>query len=236
MWFLIIVFGILSLIFFLGKGSWLIAGYNTASQKEKSKYDEKKLCNVMATGCLILCVTFIIIELKESLAMYVLPAGITLSLLVMFLGGNVFSVKKVDKNKKSLVINIVVSLVIGAFVIIVLFIGDVKITLNDAFLNADASLTTSYDVYYKNIDQIEYVENLELGSRVGGIGNFRIQAGNFKNEEFGKYKLYSYVKCKDYIVLKVGQQYVVINGKDEKQTKELYHQMQSFINKEDGKR
>ena len=39
MWFLIIVFGILSLIFFLGKGSWLIAGYNTASQKEKSKYD-----------------------------------------------------------------------------------------------------------------------------------------------------------------------------------------------------
>ena len=29
--------------FFIGKGSFLIAGYNTADKKEKEKYDEKKL-------------------------------------------------------------------------------------------------------------------------------------------------------------------------------------------------
>lgn len=35
-----------------GKGSWLIAGYNTASKKEKEKYDEKKLCRAVGIYCL----------------------------------------------------------------------------------------------------------------------------------------------------------------------------------------
>ena len=43
---------ILSIFLFCGKGAWLIAGYNTASQEEKAQYDEKKLCR--ATGVLLL--------------------------------------------------------------------------------------------------------------------------------------------------------------------------------------
>lgn len=35
---------IVSIFLFCGKGAWLIAGYNTASQEEKAQYDEKKLC------------------------------------------------------------------------------------------------------------------------------------------------------------------------------------------------
>ena len=38
------LFLILSVFLFQGKGSWLIAGYNTASEEEKAKYDKKKLC------------------------------------------------------------------------------------------------------------------------------------------------------------------------------------------------
>ena len=33
----------LGILFALGKGAFLIAGYNTMSEKEKAKYDEKKL-------------------------------------------------------------------------------------------------------------------------------------------------------------------------------------------------
>ena len=40
----------ISLLLLSGHGSWLIAGYNTASKKEKEKYDEKKLCRVMGCG------------------------------------------------------------------------------------------------------------------------------------------------------------------------------------------
>lgn len=35
---------ILSIFLFCGKGAWLIAGYNTASEEEKAQYDTKKLC------------------------------------------------------------------------------------------------------------------------------------------------------------------------------------------------
>ena len=42
--FLVIVFLALSLVFFMGKGSFLIAGYNTSGKAEKAKYDEKRLC------------------------------------------------------------------------------------------------------------------------------------------------------------------------------------------------
>lgn len=37
-----------------GKGSWFIAGYNTASEEEKATFDKKKLCRSMGTFCLVL--------------------------------------------------------------------------------------------------------------------------------------------------------------------------------------
>ena len=40
---LFLIFVIMGVIFLFGKGSFLLAGYNTADKKEKEKYDEKKL-------------------------------------------------------------------------------------------------------------------------------------------------------------------------------------------------
>lgn len=37
----------MALLIFVGKGDWLIAGYNTASKEEKAKYDVKRLRLVM---------------------------------------------------------------------------------------------------------------------------------------------------------------------------------------------
>ncbi len=53
---MVAVFTILGIIFLLGKGSWLIAGYNTASAKEKEKYNEKKLCRSMGVMFLLLSI------------------------------------------------------------------------------------------------------------------------------------------------------------------------------------
>ena len=41
MWILVAIFGILSAVLLLGKGSFLIAGYNTASEEEKKKIQGK---------------------------------------------------------------------------------------------------------------------------------------------------------------------------------------------------
>ena len=55
-WAITAVFFVLSVVFLLGKGAFLIAGYNTASKKEKARYNEKRLCRVMGAGMGILTV------------------------------------------------------------------------------------------------------------------------------------------------------------------------------------
>ena len=44
----IALFLVLGFVFSRGKGTFLIAGYNTAPRAEKEKIDEKKLCQYMA--------------------------------------------------------------------------------------------------------------------------------------------------------------------------------------------
>lgn len=47
----VLLFVILGIVLFCGKGSFLIAGYNTASPEERAKYDEKAMCR--AVGCMM---------------------------------------------------------------------------------------------------------------------------------------------------------------------------------------
>lgn len=53
---LALVFLVMAVFLFRGKGSWLIAGYNTASREEREKYDEKKLCRTTGLVCLLCAV------------------------------------------------------------------------------------------------------------------------------------------------------------------------------------
>lgn len=42
-----LLFTVMALVLLTGRGAFLIAGYNTASKKEKQKYDSKALCRFM---------------------------------------------------------------------------------------------------------------------------------------------------------------------------------------------
>lgn len=48
---LAIVFFIIGIVILIGKGDWLIAGYNTASEEEKKKVNIVRLRIVMAIIC-----------------------------------------------------------------------------------------------------------------------------------------------------------------------------------------
>ena len=100
-WAVVIVIAILSAALLSGHGSWLIAGYNTASEKEREKYDKKKLCRTVGAGLAVVDVIILIMELLEN----VLPAsfaGIAAMLiftdcLVMVILGNTICRKKKDR-------------------------------------------------------------------------------------------------------------------------------------------
>lgn len=63
-----IILGAVTLIFFglgamfrKGKGAFLIAGYNTMSEKEKAQYDEKALCRSMGKLMYLLGACFAVV-------------------------------------------------------------------------------------------------------------------------------------------------------------------------------
>lgn len=67
---LAIFFFVLSILFFCGKGTKLIAGYNTMSEQEKSQFDKTKICKAMGILSLVcgtmLCMMAIFIYCVEA--------------------------------------------------------------------------------------------------------------------------------------------------------------------------
>lgn len=73
-WLIWVVFGILliiSVVLLSGHGANLIAGYNTATEEEKRKYNTKKLCRVVGIGMTVITVMILIMAIGET----VLPAA-----------------------------------------------------------------------------------------------------------------------------------------------------------------
>lgn len=75
-----IICAVISVIFISGNGSGLIAGYNTASEAEKGKYDKTKLCRVVGGGTSVVAVLLLIMAVfcRELSAdfIYVFAGGI----------------------------------------------------------------------------------------------------------------------------------------------------------------
>jgi len=66
----VIMFLLLSITFLRGKGSFLIAGYNTASDEEQKKYDKKKLCKTMGVCTSVITGVLVIMTFAAYLVVY----------------------------------------------------------------------------------------------------------------------------------------------------------------------
>lgn len=61
----VLLFVALGIVFFTGKGRFLIAGYNAASPEKKSQYDEKALCRAMGRLMFALAACCVVMALSE---------------------------------------------------------------------------------------------------------------------------------------------------------------------------
>ena len=80
----LLLFLALGVVFSRGKGQWLIAGYNTMSEKEREKVDEKKLLRLMRNGMFALagCIAVGLIGLLTGIRL-LLPGSFALFLIVI---------------------------------------------------------------------------------------------------------------------------------------------------------
>ncbi len=226
-----------------GKGSFLIAGYNTASRAEKAMYDEKKLCRVMGSGMGAIAILMAISASfgydKPSWIMWLLPIGIILVVVIMLILSNTICKSKnlqemvyqegdelSSKNNKKLVIGVVVF--VAAILIITtitLVTGDIKTTINDREITIIGSYWSDYALSLDAIEDVSLKEGINLGTRTNGMGSIKLSEGSFKNAEFGSYTLYAYNKCKSYITIDTTEDMVVINAETPEATKELYEKI-----------
>lgn len=85
------VFVLLGILFSRGKGTFLIAGYNTASPAEKARYDEKSLCRFMGELMFALAACQVVMGLGAAWAgMWLYWLGIAL-FLVSAVGGAIYA-------------------------------------------------------------------------------------------------------------------------------------------------
>lgn len=65
-WVVFAVFVLITILLLTGYGSNLIAGYNTASQLKREKYNEKKLCRVVGMGMLVITLLILIMAIGQN--------------------------------------------------------------------------------------------------------------------------------------------------------------------------
>jgi len=141
-------------------------------------------------------------------------------------------IKPIPKSKETkivLILTLIVTAGILVFACVVSLTGSVNISYNDDSFTLDASYWSTLTLEYDSIESIEYRESDDAGSRTNGVGNAKILAGAFRNNEFGKYTRYSYAKCDACIVLSVDGDILVISGPDTESTLEIYQTIKANI-------
>ena len=124
-------------------------------------------------------------------------------------------------------ISAAVTVAILVFVAVMLFSGKVETAFGDASFTVRGSYYGSQTVSYADIDSLELQDGDVPGSRVFGVGSYRLLLGTFRNEEFGTYTRYTYYKPEACIVVRMGEKVLVLSGKDKAETQDIYSQLLS---------
>lgn len=116
----------------------------------------------------------------------------------------------------------VIAMAVVAFVLVMLFTGSVETEFADEYFTIKASFYDDLTVFYDRIESVEYRDGNVSGSRVFGVGSFRLLLGSFENQEFGNYTRYTYYNPEACVVLKTGDNTLVLSGKDAAETRQIY--------------
>ena len=116
-------------------------------------------------------------------------------------------------------------LAILLFALAMLFTGKVETDFYEDHFTIKASYYDDLTVFYDRVESVEYRDGNVEGSRVFGIGSFRLLLGNFENEEFGNYTRYTYYNPEACVVLRVNGKTLVLSGRDKAETQAIYQEL-----------
>lgn len=233
-----------------GKGSFMIAGYNTAPSSIKAAYDEVSMTK--AFGIMLIGISVLMFLAIES---FVLGWGMGISIAltvisVVFMIVGIVNVNRKKylkdpssplpvpteaekkRNKYIMIAAVGVTAVVLVIVAVLMFsYGDVSADLEDDRVVIKAPMvdeTVKFDDIV-TVDDIQLRYDIDTGSRVSGFGTSKISSGNFRNAEFGNYTLASYTQVNAYIVI-YSSGHVVFNLGTVAETQDFYDRLVAEYN------
>ena len=244
MWYIVALFAVLTVILLSGKGAFLVAGYNTASKKEKAKYDEKKMSRVTGAGTGVITILLAVFAAFEgnppAYLAWLLGALFLITIVLMLVltntmckSENVQAAEESEADKKRhriiLICTIAFLVILSSVIGVSLFTGDIEISITNTAIDIDGAFWPDQSISLDEIQSVTYKDNIDVGRRTNGYGSVRLQQGHFKNAEFGNYILYAYTQCNSYIVIHTSSGIFVINTENSSETEKLYKYIESRL-------
>ncbi len=130
---------------------------------------------------------------------------------------------KAEKTAVRITSVVVPLILIGTMVL--MFTGNINVRFEETSFTITASYHSDLEVDYSEIDSLEYREHFDAGMRTYGFSSARLSLGTFQNDEFGSYTRYTYTGNKEAIVLRVDEKILVISGKNDAKTREIYQKL-----------
>ncbi len=177
---------------------------------------------------------FVIIIVADMLVMAVMPVAYSYLYYRKQLKGGSYAPSGsllYGQKKTGAVMGTVIAVAVLVLCAVLMFTGDIAIVTEEDGLNISASYYSDLTVPYSKIDSLELRDELDGGYRSNGFGSPRLSMGQFKNDEFGHYVRYTYTAVDSCIVIKGGGEVLVIGGKNDDETQDIYEQLLERIEK-----
>lgn len=126
-------------------------------------------------------------------------------------------------------VTVAIVAVVAVIVAASLFSGHVDVSMDDDSVTIDATMMHE-DILYSDIGSVELRENMDYGTRVGGYGGLDVSSGNFRNDEFGRYRLAVHNDTSPCIVLHLTDGGVVVFNLDgDEATRTFYAELSDRV-------
>lgn len=84
-----------------------------------------------------------------------------------------------------------------------------------------------YSFNVKDIEEVKMMDSVPKGTRTNGAATGKYSLGNFNLNEYGRSKLYVYNENPPFILIKLKDMYIFLNGKTRDKTDEYYRMLTS---------
>ena len=164
----------------------------------------------------------------KDIGLYIMIGTFIVGMAIIFIGSEYASVERNQKKMKmSIGIGVLITVILGAFIMGVMFIGDIDIEYNNDYVQLSGTFVSSSKIDYDDILKVEYCNDFDIGRKKNGINNAVVEAGRYYNDEFGNYHLYAYTHSSHYVIIYTENEIFVVSGENEKQTQNIYNQLSS---------